>query len=146
MGYTTHAGTDLIAFGFSAISDVNGAYSQNHKTLDAYYAGIKNNKFPILKGLRLSENDRMRKEVIVKWLCQFYIDPEEIMRNYGTAAEGLLKDIEYGFPKYEKEGLVYREGKVWRASALGKVFARIPASTIDEYLNKKNQGGFSKSI
>ncbi len=146
MGYTTHAGSDLIAFGFSAISDVNGAYSQNHKTLDKYYAGVWNDKFPILKGLRLNESDLMRKEAIVRWLCQFYVDPEEIMNKYGTSADSLIKDINDGFPQYEKEGLVYRDGEVWRATALGKVFARLPASVMDEYLNSKNRGGFSKSI
>jgi oxygen-independent coproporphyrinogen-3 oxidase len=36
-GYSTHAETDLVACGVSAISAVNGTYSQNVKTLDAYY-------------------------------------------------------------------------------------------------------------
>ncbi len=68
------------------------------------------------------------------------------MNKYGTSADSLIKDINDGFPQYEKEGLVYRDGEVWRATALGKVFARLPASVMDEYLNSKNRGGFSKSI
>ena len=37
-GYTTHAQTDLIAFGVSSISHLNGVYIQNHTDISVWNA------------------------------------------------------------------------------------------------------------
>lgn len=40
MGYTTHAGCELIGFGMSAISHFGDSYSQNHRDLPAWEAAL----------------------------------------------------------------------------------------------------------
>ena len=47
-GYSTHAQCDMVAMGVSSISEVNNVYSQNVKTLDEYYAAIKEGKLPMI--------------------------------------------------------------------------------------------------
>ena len=46
-GYSTHADADLVSCDVSAISAVGPSYSQNVKTLDAYYSHLDRNALPI---------------------------------------------------------------------------------------------------
>jgi oxygen-independent coproporphyrinogen-3 oxidase len=70
-GYSTHAESDLIACGVSAIGAVGTSYSQNVKTLDAYYELIDNNQLPIERGVVLSMDDAVRRTIIQMLMCQF---------------------------------------------------------------------------
>lgn len=70
-GYSTHAESDLIACGVSAIGAVGTSYSQNVKTLDAYYELIDSNQLPIERGVVLSMDDAVRRTIIQMLMCQF---------------------------------------------------------------------------
>nr|CAA6830780.1 MAG: Coproporphyrinogen III oxidase, oxygen-independent (EC [uncultured Thiotrichaceae bacterium] len=82
-GYTTHASCDLVAMGVSAISSVHNSYSQNEKTLDDYYEAIDEEHLPIIKGVRLTPEDVLRREVIQQLSCQFMVDIKRIEKDYG---------------------------------------------------------------
>jgi oxygen-independent coproporphyrinogen-3 oxidase len=56
-GYTTKAGADLIAFGVSSISGIDRIYAQNYRDLQTYYAAIDSNRLPIMRGMRLDDDD-----------------------------------------------------------------------------------------
>ncbi|HBR98615.1 MAG TPA: oxygen-independent coproporphyrinogen III oxidase [Gammaproteobacteria bacterium] len=73
-GYTTHADCDLIGLGVSSIGSVCGAYSQNEKSLLAYYAEIDAGSLPIARGLSLTADDRLRRTIIQQLACQFQLD------------------------------------------------------------------------
>ena len=70
-GYSTHADADLVSCGVSAISAVGSTYSQNVKTLEAYYERIDNNELPIERGIALSMDDVLRRSLIQKLMCNF---------------------------------------------------------------------------
>ena len=65
-GYSTHADADLVACGVSAIGAVGATYSQNVKTLDAYYDALDRNELPVARGARLSMDDALRRTIIQK--------------------------------------------------------------------------------
>ena len=44
-GYSTQPDRDLVALGVSAIGRIGNTYSQNVKTLDAYYEAIESGRF-----------------------------------------------------------------------------------------------------
>jgi oxygen-independent coproporphyrinogen-3 oxidase len=50
MGYTTHAQTDLLGLGVSAISHVGDSFSQNQRELPAWQRAIEEGRLPILRG------------------------------------------------------------------------------------------------
>ena len=50
MGYTTHAQTDLVGFGVSAISHVGDSFTQNHRDLPAWEAAVDEGRLPIWRG------------------------------------------------------------------------------------------------
>ncbi len=84
-GYTTHADMDLVAFGVSAISSVAATYSQNVKTLDAYYDLIDRNELPIERGMALNMDDALRRTIIQMLMCQFELSIPAIELAYPIA-------------------------------------------------------------
>jgi oxygen-independent coproporphyrinogen-3 oxidase len=105
-GYSTHAESDLIACGVSAISAVGAVYSQNEKTLDAYYEQLDQGRLPVARGIRMDNDDLLRRIIIQKLMCHFelsiasieqthpidfgnYFAPE-LQRLQALAADGLL--------------------------------------------------------
>ena len=53
-GYSTHAESDMLGFGVSAIGRVGPTYYQNAKRLDEYYAALDAGRLPVLRGIELT--------------------------------------------------------------------------------------------
>ena len=64
MGYTTHADTDLVGLGVSAISHIGASFSQNPRDLSTWQAAIDEGHLPVVRGVRLSEDDQLRADLI----------------------------------------------------------------------------------
>ena len=77
-GYSTHADADLVSVGVSAISAVGATYSQNAKTLEAYYELLDKNELPIVRGIALDMDDLLRRSVIGLLMCQFELSMTSI--------------------------------------------------------------------
>ena len=73
-GYSTHADADIYSFGMSAISQIPDAYWQNEKDLLQYYAGSKQGKVPLAGGYLLSDEDKIRREIIMRVMCDLSLD------------------------------------------------------------------------
>lgn len=69
-GFSSHPDMDLVACGVSAIGAVAATYSQNVKSLEAYYDLIERNELPIERGVRLSMDDVVRRTIIQMLMCQ----------------------------------------------------------------------------
>jgi oxygen-independent coproporphyrinogen-3 oxidase len=81
-GYSTHAESDLIACGVSAISSVGMCYSQNAKTLDAYYDRLDQGELPIVRGYQLSMDDVLRRFIIQRLMCNFELSIRSLEQAY----------------------------------------------------------------
>lgn len=140
MGYTTKRGTEVVALGTSGISDVAGAYAQNHKRLASYYEAIDAGVLPIERGALLDAEDRLRRHVITELMCNARLDFADVERRFGIdftthfareldelAAPGGL--VEEGFVEIGDGGI--------QASELGTVFIRNVAMVFDTYLRTK---------
>ena len=68
-GYSTHAGASIYGFGMSSISQTEDSYRQNRKELPEYYAALDAARLPVERGLLLSEEDRLRRHVIMRIMC-----------------------------------------------------------------------------
>ena len=77
-GYSTHKDCDLIGMGITAIGRIGNCYAQNVHDLEDYYGGITQNRIPISRGLCLDNDDRVRRDVISRLICNFYLDFEDI--------------------------------------------------------------------
>src|SRR5208283_3507247 len=73
-GYSTRGGSDIYAFGMSAISQIPDAYWQNEKELPKYQAAVDAGKLPLHKAYFLSDEDKLRRETIMRTMCDLALD------------------------------------------------------------------------
>lgn len=73
-GYTTQEECDLLGLGVSAISLLGDNYAQNQKELKKYYSQVGETGLALHKGLVLSQEDCLRRDVIKQLICNFKID------------------------------------------------------------------------
>jgi oxygen-independent coproporphyrinogen-3 oxidase len=139
-GYSTHADTDLVACGISAISSVGATYSQNVKTLDAYYDALDRNELPIARGVRLSMDDALRRSVIQKLMCQFELSIAATERAFPIAfAKYFAPELEQ-LRELERDGLV-SVGADWiTVSMKGRLLIRNVCMVFDRYLASRAAG------
>lgn len=69
-GYTTYD-CDLIGLGVSAVSQVGDLYCQNDSDISRYEQLLAQGQLPTMRGLRCNKDDRIRREVIQRLLCDF---------------------------------------------------------------------------
>ena len=81
-GYSTQSELDLIAMGVSAISAVGMSYSQNLKTLDAYYDRLDQGELPVARGYKLNMDDVMRRFIIQMLMCNFELSIRSLEQAY----------------------------------------------------------------
>ncbi|MFO7448387.1 MAG: oxygen-independent coproporphyrinogen III oxidase, partial [Ignavibacteriaceae bacterium] len=81
-GYSTNADADLYAMGITAISQLDNIYAQNYKTEKEYFHAIDNETLPTAKGYYLSQDDKIRRHVIMKLMCDFELDYKSIEQKF----------------------------------------------------------------
>lgn len=147
-GYSTKAGTEVYALGMSAISQLHDSYAQNAKTLPEYYQAISKGRFATQVGYSMNADDHLRKEVIMRLMCDFELDKKAIEEKYSIAFD------EYFHPSLRKlypmieEGLVlHRPGKI-EVVGMGRLLIRNVAMAFDAYLDDmmKDKPVFSRTV
>jgi len=138
-GYTTYAGCDLFGFGVSAISDVQGVYKQNAKTINDYYQDFKSaDKFFIC-----NQDDIERREIIKQIMCNGFVELDSEAYAYElTCLEGFVQD-----QLLEIKSSTAKNKVTIEVLDLGKFFLRNIAAIFDNYLQRE-QGfkAFSKAL
>lgn len=82
-GYTTQEECDLLGMGVSAISLLGDTYAQNQKELQQYYADVEESGIALHKGISLTQDDCIRRDVIKALICNFKLDFATIEQPYG---------------------------------------------------------------
>ena len=81
-GYSTHSNCDLIGIGITSIGMVGPTYAQNVKTLEEYYDRVDAGRLPLFKGLTLSRDDEIRRDVITRLICHFRLRFGDVERRW----------------------------------------------------------------
>jgi oxygen-independent coproporphyrinogen III oxidase len=69
LGFTTAPTRHLIALGTSGMGEVAGTLAQNEYDIEVWATAIRNGRFPIAWGHKMSDADRRRREVLQHLLC-----------------------------------------------------------------------------
>ena len=64
-GYTTKGGANLVGIGLTSIGEGSRYYAQNTKNMALYEEALDNGKLPFERGVNLSDDDYIRKAVIM---------------------------------------------------------------------------------
>ena len=133
-GYSTRPDCDLLAFGISAIGKVGDTYVQNVKTLEEYYSRLDSGALPVLRGVRLTDDDRIRRDVIQKLMCDFELDFEALERAHGIRFATLFAPELAALAPLAADGLVELSADRLRITPRGRLLVRAVAMTFDRYL------------
>lgn len=145
-GYTTHGNCELIGFGVSAISSIDGLYAQNEKTLDAYCDRVDTGDLATARGLSLSRDDRLRRSVISTLMCSGSVDLGEICDERGPVAADYFASAIVELAQAEQDGLVELSDQRVAVTAKGRFFVRNIAMCFDAYLPKTEATNFSRAL
>jgi oxygen-independent coproporphyrinogen-3 oxidase len=139
MGYTTRAGSGLLGFGLSAISDYRGAFWQNEKKLSRYTRAVLSGAPPVSRGLSLSPDDRIRKAAIGGLFCGGFVNLDQLGTEFQIDATAYFQQELEALQPMEALGLVSRAEGGYRVTEVGQFFLRNIALNFDAYHGRSPQ-------
>ena len=146
-GYTVGPDGDMLSFGVSAIGKVGPTYSQNAKDIPAYYQALDDGHLPVIKGLELSADDLLRREVIVALMCQFGVSMPAMGAAHDVDFERYFAPEIEALAEFVDLGLVERESGRLSVTPKGRFFVRAIAAVFDKYLRSdQTRATYSKII
>ena len=134
MGYTTHADSDLVGLGVSAISHIGNSFSQNPRDLPSWEIALDEGRLPVFRGMHLSEDDELRADLIQSLMCQGRIPVTALERRYGIDFADYFADALDALAPLERDGLVRVGERSIDATARGRLLLRNIAMCFDRYL------------
>ena len=133
-GYSTRGGASLYAFGLSAISSTADTYRQNLKTLEDWRTALDAGRLPVERSLRLTPEDRRRRTIIMRLMCDRRLD-------YAALSHALGVDFTTSYAReiaaladLEADGLVQCTPRGLAVTRLGVPLLRVVAMRFDEHL------------
>jgi len=148
-GYTTKAGADLYGMGVTAISGFREAYAQNFRELPAWEKAVHERGVATMRGYHLSDEDRLRREVISRLLCHTVIPKREINEAFGIDFDEHFAEELRRLELPREDGLLTMDQDEIRTTWLGRIFIRNLAMIFDPYLEKQHLDAkplFSKTL
>ena len=144
-GYTTHAETELFGFGATSISMLEDAYAQNHKELKDYYQAVAAGIIPISKGIQLTQDDIIRRDVIMSIMSHFHLNKLEIEQKYHLDFNKYFCYELQELQPLENDGLVNVFTDEIHITDIGRLLVRNIAVLFDTH-TRNRETKFSRAI
>lgn len=146
-GYSTHADSDLIGMGITAISKINDSFSQNLREEEDYFDAIDAGNLATHRGYQLSQDDKIRRDIIQLLMCQNRVDFTAIEKAYGIDFFDYFYDELRQIALLSKDGLVTLDKSKMVVTPNGQLLLRNIAMVFDAYIHTSaNQQLYSKVI
>ena len=132
-GYTTDTSSVLLGFGASAIGHLPQGYVQNEVNTSGYCERIGRGELATVKGHALTEDDRLRAEIIERIMCDFGVDLDPVCARHGAAAEDMLRSS----PRLQdliSSGVVQLDGASLAVRDNSRFLVRSVAAAFDAHL------------
>jgi oxygen-independent coproporphyrinogen-3 oxidase len=145
-GYSTRAECDLIGFGASSIGKVGNVYAQNAKDLPGYAAAIDAGRLAITRGVRLTADDRLRRDIITQLMCNLELRFDEFEAVYGIRfAQTFAAELER-LRGFSQDGLLSIGKDKLEVLMPGRMLVRNIAMVFDRYLGQQSLERFSRTV
>jgi len=135
-GYSTHGNCDLIGMGMTAIGMIGDSYAQNVHGVEDYYQRIDAGRLPVYRGVELTNDDRLRREIIMQLICHFALDIPRFEEKWQ------IKFNDYFAPECRElevmvlDCLIALEDDILRVHPAGRLLIRNVCMVFDQYLHK----------
>lgn len=141
MGYTLKPAPHQIGLGSSSIGDLGGCYVQNDAGLGRYQKAIDAGRLPVVRGHRLSDDDRRRRAAISHLMCNL-----ELPLAVGGYDDAMVDSVARLASRAD-EGLLEVDGERLAVTGLGRYFLRNLCMELDAYLeHAAGRPMFSKTV
>ncbi|MEE3652107.1 MULTISPECIES: oxygen-independent coproporphyrinogen III oxidase [unclassified Brenneria] len=146
-GYTTQGDSDLLGMGVSAISMIGDNYAQNRKELKHYYAQVAETGNALWRGLQLTPDDCIRRDVIKTLICNFRLSYAAIEADYDINFNAYFAEDMQQLAPLAADGLVEIQESGIIVTPKGRLLIRNICMCFDVYLrNKMRARQFSRVI
>jgi oxygen-independent coproporphyrinogen-3 oxidase len=145
-GYSTRAQCDLIGFGASSIGKVGDVYAQNATDLPGYAAAIDAGRLAIRRGLRITADDRLRRDIIIQLMCNLELRFDEFEAAYGIRFTDAFARELSRLRAFEDDGLVSIGSHKLEVNMAGRMLVRNVAMVFDRYLDEGSPQRFSRTV
>jgi oxygen-independent coproporphyrinogen-3 oxidase len=145
-GYSTRAGSDIYAFGMSGVSQTPDVYWQNEKELPKWQAAVDAGKVPLHKAYIVGDEDKLRRETIMRTMCDLSLDFDAMSEKFGINFEQHFAKEITALEPFMADGLVKRTAKAFEVTDSGRLFIRNIAMCFDNTLGAANERRHSKTI
>lgn len=145
-GYSTRAGSDIYAFGMSGVSQIPDAYWQNEKELPKWQAAVDGGNVPLYKAYFVSDEDKIRRETIMRTMCDLSLDFPAMSQRLGIQFEQHFEKELAALAPFAADGLVKRHATGLEVTDAGRLFIRNIAMCFDNTLAPAGERRHSKTI
>ena len=146
-GYTAKKHTQIVGLGVTSIGEGHDYYVQNFKDLERYKAALDLGNLPVERGIELSKDDIIRKNVIMRLMNNLRLDIGRIEQKFNINFSEYFADSLTKMREYVELGLVSINKNAITISAEGKMLARNIVMSFDKYMAQKSgEKQFSKTV
>jgi oxygen-independent coproporphyrinogen III oxidase len=142
-GYTTDESSNLIGFGPSSIGALPEGYVQNAPGMIAYRDAIVAGRPATVRGRALTPEDRLRRSIIERLMCDLTVDVAERCAAHDTDAEHFTAELAR-LDELVSDGIVERSGTRITVPEQSRVFVRSVCAVFDAYM-ASGEARFSKA-
>jgi len=136
-GYSTNADADLYAFGITGISQLQNVYAQNYKTEREYYKLLDEETLPTNKGYRLTEDDHIRRFVIMQLMCDFELNFAQVEEKFKIKFKDYFSWGLNNLKEMEEDNLLEISGSGIKIKDMGRLLIRNIAMNFDGFIERK---------
>ena len=137
-GYSTHADTDMVSCGVSAISAVGDSYCQNEKSLERYYAALDEGHLPVARGIELTRDDVIRRDVIGRLMCDFNLSVRSVEHAHDIRFDTYFAAELARLREFETDGLLDMSASGLTVTPKGRLLVRNLCMVFDKYFGTPN--------
>ena len=132
-GYTNDQADHLLGFGASAIGTLDAGYVQNDPDIGSYSRAVKDGKLPTIRGLALDSDDRLRRHVIERLMCDMKIDLDALGVD-GEFGKKYFAEELAALAEYSDDDLVEIDDAAITITPAGRPWMRVICAVFDTYL------------
>ncbi len=132
-GYTADPCPALIGFGASSIGSLPQGYIQNATPVRTWRAAIEAGTPPTAKGMSITNEDRLRRAVIERLMCDLYVDVQDVCERFEAEPQSLMGAIDALAP-LQADGLCAIDDWKITIPEDARILMRAVAATFDAYL------------
>lgn len=147
-GYVERIAEAIIGIGTSAISSTRRMYWQNHTQLRAWEQALAAGRLPVQRGFVLDRDDRARRALIERLMCDGEVDLRAIAREHALDADRYFAAEVERLAEVPDLALYDASTATVKTTPIGKLLVRNVCMLFDRYLDDAVAGAprFSPTI